>query len=145
MTEKKVVWIIGATGGIGRCISSNLKKENWTVIGSARDEINLTNFSNETGIETRPVDARNNAEMHEVANSIKEDYGKIDAVVLAVGTIFLRPTHATSSEQFMETVEQNLLTAHNTINSTAKIMMKEKVMIIKIIMKKTVLPIALLF
>jgi len=126
MRDNKVVWIIGATGGIGRCISSNLKKEDWTVIGSARDETNLTNFSNETGIETRPVDARNNTEMQQVANSIKEDYGKIDAVVLAVGTIFLRPTHATSAEQFMETVEQNLLTAHNTINSTAKIMMKEK-------------------
>ena len=126
MNENKVVWIIGATGGIGRCIVSNLKNEDWIVVGSARDEINLENLSDEMGIKIHPVDARNNSDMQEIANSIKEEYGRIDAVVLAVGTIFLRPTHATSSEQFMDTVEQNLLTAHNVINSTAKIMMKEK-------------------
>ena len=91
---------------IGRCISSNLKEENWTVIGSARNEQNLTNFSNETGIETRPVDARNNAEMQDVANSIKDDYGKIDAVVLAVGTIFF----ATYSCHLNRTIHGNCRT-----------------------------------
>ena len=64
------------------------------------------------GIKIHPVDARNNSDMQEIANSIKEEYGRIDAVVLAVGTIFLRPTHATSSEQFMETVEQKSTYCH---------------------------------
>ena len=63
MNENKVVWIIGATGGIGRCIVSNLKNEDWTVVGSARDESNLENLSNEMGIKIHPVDARNNSDM----------------------------------------------------------------------------------
>ena len=72
MNENKVVWIIGATGGIGRCIVSNLKNEDWIVVGSARDEINLENFSNEMGIKIHPVDARNNSDMQELWDLTEE-------------------------------------------------------------------------
>ena len=126
MTESKVAWVIGATGGIGKHVVSNLNDNGWTIVASARDENNLNELSNDKDIFTMPVDARNEVEMQETAKAIKQQHQKIDAVILAVGSIFLRPTHATTSEQFMETINQNLLTAHNTISSTARIMMKDK-------------------
>ncbi len=126
MTDNKVAWIIGASGGIGKHVVSNLSDKGWTIVASARDENNLQELSKEKNIFTIPVDARNSELMQETAKKIKLEHQKIDAVILAVGSIFLRPTHATSSEQFMETINQNLLTAHNTISSTARIMMKDK-------------------
>ena len=122
--DNKVVWIIGGSGGIGSNIARRMSNNGWKVIISARDIEKLNLVSDGKSIESLVVDATNADDVQEKAKEINEKYGSLDAVVNSVGSIFLRPLHATSSEQFMDTINQNLVTSFNVIRATAKIMMR---------------------
>ena len=93
-------------------------------IDDFRNIENLNLVSDGKYIDSLIVDATNADDVQEKAKQINETYGSLDAVVNSVGSIFLRPLHATSSEQFMETINQNLVTSFNVIRATAKIMMR---------------------
>ena len=122
--DSKVVWIIGGSGGIGSNLARRMSDNGWKVIISARNIENLNLVSDGKSIDSLIVDATNADDVQEKAKQINETYGSLDAVVNSVGSIFLRPLHATSSEQFMETINQNLVTSVNVIRATAKIMMR---------------------
>ena len=122
--DSKVVWIIGGSGGIGSNLARRMSDNGWKVIISARNIENLNLVSDGKYIDSLIVDATNADDVQEKAKQISETYGSLDAVVNSVGSIFLRPLHATSSEQFMETINQNLVTSFNVIRATAKIMMR---------------------
>ena len=122
--DSKVVWIIGGSGGIGSNLARRMSDNGWKVIISARNIENLNLVSDGKSIDSLIVDATNADDVQEKAKQINETYGPLDAVVNSVGSIFLRPLHATSSEQFMETINQNLVTSFNVIRATAKIMMR---------------------
>ena len=122
--DGKVVWIIGGSGGIGSNLARRMSDNGWKVIISARNIENLNLVSDGKYIDSLIVDATNADDVQEKAKQINETYGSLDAVVNSVGSIFLRPLHATSSEQFMETINQNLVTSFNVIRATAKIMMR---------------------
>ena len=122
--DSKVVWIIGGSGGIGSNLARRMSDNGWKVIISARNIENLNLVSDDKSIDSLIVDATNADDVQEKAKQINETYGSLDAVVNSVGSIFLRPLHATSSEQFMETINQNLVTSFNVIRATAKIMMR---------------------
>ena len=122
--DGKVVWIIGGSGGIGSNLARRMSDNGWKVIISARNIENLNLVSDGKPIDSLIVDATNADDVQEKAKQINETYGSLDAVVNSVGSIFLRPLHATSSEQFMETINQNLVTSFNVIRATAKIMMR---------------------
>ena len=122
--DGKVVWIIGGSGGIGSNLARRMSDNGWKVIISARNIENLNLVSDGRSIDSLIVDATNADDVQEKAKQINETYGSLDAVVNSVGSIFLRPLHATSSEQFMETINQNLVTSFNVIRATAKIMMR---------------------
>lgn len=122
--DSKVVWIIGGSGGIGSNLARRMSDNGWKVIISARNIENLNLVSDGRSIDSLIVDATNADDVQEKAKQINETYGSLDAVVNSVGSIFLRPLHATSSEQFMETINQNLVTSFNVIRATAKIMMR---------------------
>ena len=122
--DSKVVWIIGGSGGIGSNLARRMSDNGWKVIISARNIENLNLVSDGKYIDSLIVDATNADDVQEKAKQINETYGSLDAVVNSVGSIFLRPLHATSSEQFMETINQNLVTSFNVIRATAKIMMR---------------------
>jgi NAD(P)-dependent dehydrogenase (short-subunit alcohol dehydrogenase family) len=62
--------------------------------------------------------------MKQAVAKIVETHGRLDAVVVAVGSILLRPLHATSAEQVQDTIEQNLTTAFNAVRSAAVPMMR---------------------
>jgi len=122
--DSKVVWIIGGSGGIGSNLARRMSDNGWKVIISARNIENLNLVSDGRSIDSLIVDATNADDVQEKAKQINETYGSLDAVINSVGSIFLRPLHATSSEQFMETINQNLVTSFNVIRATAKIMMR---------------------
>ena len=122
--EQKVVWVVGGSGGIGSNIARRMSDNGWKVIISARNLEKLQEVSQYGSIETLVMDATDADDVQAKAVEISKTYGSLDAVVNSVGSIFLRPLHATSSEQFSETINQNLMTSFNIIRATAKIMMR---------------------
>ena len=120
-----VVWVLGAAGGVGSIVCQNLSNQGWKVVGSGRTEETLQLLSSQIdGLDVLPVDARDDAAMKKAVANIVETHGRLDAVVVAVGSILLRPLHATSAEQVQDTIEQNFTTAFNAVRSAAVPMMR---------------------
>ena len=120
-----VVWVLGAAGGVGSIVCQNLSNQGWKVVGSGRTEEKLQHLSSQIDdLDVLPVDARDDVAMKQAVANIVETHGRLDAVVVAVGSILLRPLHATSAEQVQDTIEQNLTTAFNAVRSAAVPMMR---------------------
>ena len=120
-----VVWVLGAAGGVGSIVCQNLSNQGWKVVGSGRTEEKLQLLSSQIDdLDVLPVDARDDVAMKQAVANIVETHGRLDAVVVAVGSILLRPLHATSAEQVQDTIEQNFTTAFNAVRSAAVPMMR---------------------
>ena len=87
-----VAWITGASGGIGRNVLEKLSAQGWTVVASGRDHDSLQQLSSELdNIHILPVDVTDHIAMKDAADKIKSEFGQLDALVHAVGSILLRP------------------------------------------------------
>ena len=120
-----VVWVLGAAGGVGSVVCDNLSKQGWKVVASGRTEESLQTLTIQIdNIDILPVDARDDGAMKQAVTDIIQTHGRLDAVVVAVGSILLRPLHATSAQQVQDTIDQNLTTAFNAVRSAAVPMMR---------------------
>jgi NADP-dependent 3-hydroxy acid dehydrogenase YdfG len=105
--HKPVTWIIGATGGIGAALARRLAPRTQLVL-SARNEAPLTALANELGAHDITVDATQPESIQQALTNVLQIYGRIDAVVLAVGSILLKSAHRTSLDEWHATITQNL-------------------------------------
>ena len=120
-----VAWVLGAAGGVGSVVCQNLSKQGWKVVGSGRTEEKLQLLSSQIdNLDVLPVDARDDAAMKQAVANIVETHGRLDAVVVAVGSILLISLNASSAEQVQDTIDQNLTTAFNAVRSAAVPMMR---------------------
>ena len=125
--QQPVVWILGAGGGIGGRVARQLAESGWKIIGSGRDPQKLEQLlANIAAGVSLPLDARDPMQMESAAQKIFADHGRLDAVVVAVGSIFLRPLHATSPEQFRETMDTNLLPVFHALRYAIPGMLKQQ-------------------
>ena len=85
--NKKVVWITGASSGIGKSLALKFAREGWKVAISARREnlLNEISESNEN-IVSFPLDVTDKAKCKEVFKKIKEYFGNIDICFFSTGT-----------------------------------------------------------
>ena len=121
----KIIWVTGASGGIGRNVVENLSNQGWTRIISGRDLDSLEKLSSELeNIYILPVDVTDPISMKDAADQIKSDFGRLDGLIHAVGSILLRPLHATSVEQFEDTISLNLTSTFLAMKFSIPIMMK---------------------
>ena len=121
----KVIWVTGASGGIGRNVVENLSNQGWKIITSGRDRDSLEELSSQfENIHILPVDVTDPISMKDAADQIKSDFGRLDGLIHAVGSILLRPLHATSVEQFQDTISLNLTSAFLAMKFSIPIMMR---------------------
>ncbi len=121
----KVIWVTGASGGIGRNVVENLSNQGWKIITSGRDRDSLEELSSQLeNIHILPVDVTDPISMKDAADQIKSDFGRLDGLIHAVGSILLRPLHATSVEQFQDTISLNLTSAFLAMKFSIPIMMR---------------------
>ena len=83
----KVVWITGASSGIGKSLALKFANEGWNVAISARRE-NLLNEISESNekIKSFPLDVTDKKKCVEVFQQIKNHYGDIDICFFSTGT-----------------------------------------------------------
>ena len=93
--NKKVVWITGASSGIGKSLALKFAKEGWNVAISARRENLLNEISkSHDSIFPYPLDVTNSEKCKLVFNDIKEKFKDIDISVFSTGI------HDPKSEKF---------------------------------------------
>lgn len=110
--------ILGATGGIGSALARSLAADGVPLILAARSVGRLMGLAEELGARARAVDA----ESPEEVKSIVQDEGPITTAVNCVGSIFLKPAHLTSAQEFDDTMRRNAVTAFNLIRAAAPAM-----------------------
>ena len=86
MTEKKIIWITGASSGIGKALAIKFAEKGWVVVASARREGLLEDLNKiNQNIYSFPLDVTEIENCKLVANKIIEKFGGIDICVFGTG------------------------------------------------------------
>ena len=116
--NKKVVWITGASSGIGKSLALKFAKEGWNVAISARREnlLNEISESNEN-IKSFPLDVTDKIKCKEVFNKIKDQFGNIDICFFSTGTWSPKKERDIDVEQIENVFKVNFFGTLNCIKA----------------------------
>lgn len=114
------VAIIGATGTIGSAVTRRLVRNRRPVLLLGRDEQKLSALSAEVQQPYAVIDLRNSQSLEAALKNKVSETGGYDALVNCVGSLFLKPAHATSDDDFRTVLETNLFSAFATVRAAAQ-------------------------
>ena len=116
--KKKVIWITGASSGIGRALSIKFAEKNWIVAVSARREEKLKELTNiNENIFSFPLDVTIPDDCIKVANQIIKDLGAIDLCVFGTGIHDPKSEMKFNLDSINSIMNVNFFGTINTINS----------------------------
>jgi NAD(P)-dependent dehydrogenase (short-subunit alcohol dehydrogenase family) len=120
------VLITGGSGGIGAEVARRVVADGAKAVIVARDPARLEEAAHATGASAYACDVLDAAAFGEVVQRAEAEVGEIDGLVHAVGSVFLRPLHATSLEDFRATFETNATSAFVALKTVMPLMMRRR-------------------
>tara|TARA_B100000780_G_C21116825_1_gene451968 strand:+ start:1707 stop:2468 length:762 start_codon:yes stop_codon:yes gene_type:complete len=118
MNDKKVIWITGASSGIGRSLALKFAKEGWIVAASARRENLLQKLNSENeNIHSFPLDVTNDTECKNVFNAILKQFESIEICLFGTGIHDPESEKIFNIEKIRKIFEVNYFGIMNSINS----------------------------
>jgi NAD(P)-dependent dehydrogenase (short-subunit alcohol dehydrogenase family) len=124
-TEAKNIVIGGISGGIGSALAEQLTSHGHRVIGFARSPAALDALRARLAeIRTHTCDATDPQAIDACFERIIAEVGQIDAYVHAIGSIFIKPAHLTSNQDWADTLTTNLSSAFYALRAATKQMSK---------------------
>ena len=132
--NKKVVWITGASSGIGKSLALKFAKEGWNVAISARREnlLNEISESNEN-IKSFPLDVTDKVKCKEIFEQIKNYYGDLDICFFSTGTWSPKEEKDIDVEQIENVFKVNFFGTMNSIKAVEEHFKNKKNGIITIV------------
>ena len=119
--------IIGATGGIGKCLSVELSKNNSLFLGS-RNSDNISKLINSEDIGSSvsgcSVDVTSFNQIENFVNQANDYLGSIDTIINCAGSLILKPAHLTSEEELEKTFKVNVFSCLGLLKYGFKFMRK---------------------
>jgi short-subunit dehydrogenase len=118
MEEKKVIWITGASSGIGKAVAIKFAENGWIVAASARRE-NLLNELKEINenIHSFPLDVTDIDKCKLVATNIINQFKNIDICLFGTGMHDPKSEKKFNLDKIREIMEVNYFGTMNSINS----------------------------
>ena len=118
MEDKKVIWITGASTGIGRALAIKFAEKGWIVAASARRE-NLLKELNQINknIYPFPLDVTNIDQCKIVSKNILEQFKNIEICVFCTGMHDPKSEKEFNLEKIRKIMEVNYFGVMNSINS----------------------------
>ena len=118
MEDKKVIWITGASSGIGRSLAIKFANEGWIVAASARREnlLQELNKINEN-IYSFPLDVTNINQCKIVFDNIIEKFRNIEISIFGTGIHDPESEKEFNLEKIRKIMEVNYFGTMNSINS----------------------------
>jgi short-subunit dehydrogenase len=118
MTEKKIIWITGASSGIGKALAIKFAEKGWTVAASARRKNLLEDLNKfNPNIYSFPLDVTEIENCKLIANKIIEKFGGIDICVFGTGMHDPKSEKRFNLNKIREIMEVNYFGTMNSINS----------------------------
>ena len=118
MKEKKIIWITGASSGIGKALAIKFAKNDWIVAASARRE-NLLNQLKQINqnIHPFPLDVTEIENCKLVAKKIIEQFNNINICVFGTGMHDPKSERRFNLDKIRKIMEVNYFGTMNSINS----------------------------
>ena len=118
MNDKKVIWITGASSGIGKALSIKFAQEGWIVAASARREGLLQELNRiNKNIHSFPLDVTNPEQCKKVFEEIKKKFNNIEISIFGTGIHDPNSEKKFNLEKIREIMEVNYFGTMNSINS----------------------------
>ncbi len=111
------VLIFGATGGIGAVLARHATAVGHRVALAARDRGRLETLATELDAPFFPVDATDPDAVQEATLHAQEALGHLDGIANLVGSVFLKPAHLTSPEDWQQVMATNLTSAFAVVRA----------------------------
>ncbi len=113
--EQQVIWLIGASSGIGEALVHQLADRCLQLVISARNEDKLDQLSCKyQRISSIVADVTDLASMQQAARYIEDGFGRIDTVIINAGTCEYVDVQAFDSALFQRVLDTNLMgTVHS--------------------------------
>lgn len=125
--HKKLVWITGASSGLGRAIALELAKRNYIVAATARRKEKLLELSNlNKNIVSYPSDIIDRNSIIDLVKKIEQENGPIDIAILNAGARYETYTNNIFDNNFRKTLEVNIGGTINCLEAISSKMMKRK-------------------
>ena len=126
-TGSKCVFIGGIGGGVGSALARRLKEQGHTVGGFGRSSDRFAKFREEhSGFDLYEADATDPKAVEKAVSGFAETQGSLDAYVHAVGTVFLKPLHMTTDDDWRGVQATNLDSAFYAARAAVNIMRKQR-------------------
>jgi short-subunit dehydrogenase len=146
--QNKIIWITGASSGIGESLAYACLKEGAKIIISARRENELKRVAQNTkdnlnNIFILPLDLEFTDAIHEKVNLVIEKFGRIDILINNSGIGHRTQAVKTSTNIDRKVMEINFFGTINLTKAVARIMQKQqsgKLVVVTSIMGKYGLP-----
>ena len=118
MKDKKIIWITGASSGIGRALALKFANKGWIVAASARREDLLNELKQiNKNIYSFPLDVTEIDKCKLVAKNIIEQFDNIDICVFGTGIHDPKSEKKFNLDKIREIMEVNYFGTMNSINS----------------------------
>ena len=118
MNDKKVIWITGASSGIGKALSIKFAQEGWIVAASARREGLLQELTKiDQNIHSFPLDVTNPEQCKKVFEDIRKKFNNIEISIFGTGIHDPNSEKRFNLEKIREIMEVNYFGTMNSINS----------------------------
>ena len=118
MNDKKVIWITGASSGIGKALSIKFAQEGWIVAASARREGLLQELTKiNQNIHSFPLDVTNPEQCKKVFEEIKKKFNNIEISIFGTGIHDPNSEKKFNLDKIRKIMEVNYFGTMNSINS----------------------------
>lgn len=116
------IGIIGATGGIGSAVARRLVRQGRRLLLVGRSVDKLEALSSELSQPFANVDFSGSGNLEETLLADAETQGEFAGLVNCIGSVVLKPAHATSDAEFRAVIETNLFTSFAVVRTAAKLL-----------------------
>jgi NAD(P)-dependent dehydrogenase (short-subunit alcohol dehydrogenase family) len=114
--------VFGASGGIGSALSRRLVADGHRVVLAGRNSDKLASLAEELDTPKLVVDATDPAAVGRATKEAASRLSALDGVANCVGSVFLKPAHLTSPEDWQQTLATNLTSAFAVVRAAGDVM-----------------------
>ena len=138
-TQQRIIWITGASSGIGKALATTFSRNGDHVVLTARRKSELDSIAKQlrrgsASVEVIACDVRKENQIQNVAARILKKHRRLDILVNSAGVTSFKDFKSTTIPEFDQVLETNLRGAFVTTRAVLPAMLaKKKGMIINII------------